>query len=53
MFPDVSGRRENACSMALVSSGAAFQVRNMVKDSPEIIGQTLPVWVRRTTTSTC
>jgi phosphate transport system permease protein len=29
----------------MVSNGAAFQVRKLVLDSPEMIGQTLPIWV--------
>ena len=45
MFSEVTSRRDKRMLYGLVSSGAAFQVRKMVLDSPEIIGQTLPVWV--------
>jgi phosphate transport system permease protein len=45
MFPEVTQRRDKRKLYGLVSSGAAFQVRRMVLDSPEMIGQTLPLWV--------
>jgi phosphate transport system permease protein len=44
-FPDVSGRRDKRMLYSIVSSGASFQLRDMVLTSPDIIGQTLPVWV--------
>ncbi|MFY9942738.1 MAG: phosphate ABC transporter permease PstA [Desulfobacterales bacterium] len=45
MFPDVTSRTEKRMLYGLVSSGAAFEIRKLVLDSPEIIGQTLAVWV--------
>ncbi len=37
-FPDVSGRRERRALNALVSSGAAFQLREMVLADPSLVG---------------
>jgi phosphate transport system permease protein len=45
MFPDVSGRGEKRELYALVSSGAAFRLRNMVMADTTLIGQTKTVWV--------
>jgi phosphate transport system permease protein len=45
MFPEVTTRQDKRMLYGMVSSGAAFQVRKLVLDSPEMIGQTLPVWV--------
>ncbi|MDJ0989348.1 MAG: phosphate ABC transporter permease PstA [Desulfobacterales bacterium] len=45
MFPEVGGRRDKRMLYGMVSSGAAFQLRNMVLDNPEVIGQTLSLWV--------
>ena len=45
MFPDVSGRSDKRMLYRIVSSGASFQLRDMVLTNPDIIGQTLPVWV--------
>ena len=45
MFPDVTARNEKRKLYGLVSSGAAFKVRGMALNSPQTIGQTLPVWV--------
>ena len=45
MFPDVNGRRDKRMLYSIVSSGASFQLREMVLTNPELIGQTLPVWV--------
>jgi phosphate transport system permease protein len=45
MFPEVTARREKRMLYGMVSNGAAFQVRKRVLDSPEMIGQTLPLWV--------
>ena len=45
MFPDVTGRRGKRDLYGLVSSGAAFKLRNMVLKDPDVIGQTLPVWL--------
>ncbi|MBN2242420.1 MAG: phosphate ABC transporter permease PstA [Acidobacteria bacterium] len=45
MFPDVTGRDDRRDLYALVSTGAAFKLRRLALDSPEIIGQTRSVWV--------
>ncbi len=45
MFPEVKSRQDKRMLYRLVSSGASFQIRQMVLDSPEMIGQTLQVWV--------
>jgi phosphate transport system permease protein len=45
MFPGVEGRRDKRMLYSIVSSGASFQLRDMVLTQPDIIGQTLSVWV--------
>ncbi|MFT5390635.1 MAG: phosphate transport system permease protein [Gammaproteobacteria bacterium] len=45
MFPDVKGRRDRRRLNALVSSGAAYDLRAMVLNDPSIIGSTQQVWV--------
>ena len=45
MFPAVSGRRDKRTLYGVVSSGAAFQLRNMVMADPKLIGTTQRVWV--------
>lgn len=45
MFPDVKKRRQKRDLYSLVSSGAAFQLRDMVIEDPSIIGTTQTVWV--------
>ena len=45
MFPDVKNRREKRDLYSIVSSGAAFQLRDMVMADPGIIGKTRTVWV--------
>ncbi|MFZ0612895.1 MAG: DUF3333 domain-containing protein, partial [Desulfobacterales bacterium] len=45
MFPEATGRNEKRELYQLVSSGAAFRLRDMVLRDPDIIGRTLPVWV--------
>jgi phosphate transport system permease protein len=45
MFPDVNGRRDKRMLYGLVSSGAAFQLRNLVLDDPDVIGRTIALWV--------
>jgi phosphate transport system permease protein len=44
-FPDVKNRREKRQLYSIVSSGAAFQIRDMALSKPEVIGKTLRVWV--------
>ncbi len=45
MFPDVSGRRDTRRLYDLASTGAAFQLRNMVMGNPNLINSTVRVWV--------
>ncbi|MDF1592476.1 MAG: phosphate ABC transporter permease PstA [Desulfobacterales bacterium] len=45
MFPDVQGRADKRMLYGLVSSGATYQLRDMVLKKPEIIGKKLSVWV--------
>ena len=45
MFPEVSGRREKRKLWRLASTGADFQLRNMVLADPSLIGTTQQVWV--------
>jgi phosphate transport system permease protein len=44
-FPDVQGRRNKKMLYGMVSSGAAFQLRQMVLEDNSLIGQTRSVWV--------
>jgi len=45
MFPDVKGRQDKRMLYSIVSSGASYQLRDMVLTHPDIIGQTLNIWV--------
>ncbi|MGD8310997.1 MAG: phosphate ABC transporter permease PstA [Gammaproteobacteria bacterium] len=45
MFPKVVSRSERRLLYGLVSSGAAFQLREMVLNDPRLIGTTRQVWV--------
>jgi len=45
MFPAVKERQDKRLLYGIVSSGASFQLRDMVLTHPDIIGQTLKVWV--------
>jgi len=45
LFPAAVGRSEKRELYALVSSGAGFQIRDLVFASPELIGKSVPVWV--------
>jgi len=44
-FPQVTTRRHKRELYALVSSGAAFEVRHRVLEDPGIVGRTLALWV--------
>jgi phosphate transport system permease protein len=44
-FPDVEGRKERRQRSALVSSGSGFVLQQQVRANPDLIGQTLRVWV--------
>ena len=45
MFPDVTARRDKLKLYGIVSSGAAFQLRDMVMANPDLIDSTLRLWV--------
>ncbi|MBE7637216.1 phosphate ABC transporter permease PstA [Sneathiella sp. P13V-1] len=42
-FPDVKGRRDLRVLFGFVSKGAPLQLRDMVLENPDLIGQTIPV----------
>ncbi|MEN8168370.1 MAG: DUF3333 domain-containing protein, partial [Pseudomonadota bacterium] len=44
-FPDVKKRREKRALYSIVSTGAAFQLRDRVLSHPELVGNTTRVWV--------
>jgi phosphate transport system permease protein len=45
MFPEVNSRSDKKALYSLVSNGASFEIRRMVMESPELVGQTLSLWV--------
>jgi len=45
MFPEAKSRGDKRLLYSLVSSGASFQLRDLVLKNPEIIGKTRTVWV--------
>ncbi|MBT2972011.1 MAG: phosphate ABC transporter permease PstA [Candidatus Thiodiazotropha sp. (ex Ctena orbiculata)] len=45
MFPEVTNRREKKVLYSLVSTGASFQLRDMVMQDPALIGTQQSVWV--------
>ena len=45
LFPDISGRQNLRALDGLVSKGAAFELRKMVLNDPELIGTTQSIWV--------
>ncbi len=44
-FPEFGSRKERRQRNALVSSGSGFMLQKMVRSDPDLIGQTLRVWV--------
>ena len=46
MFPQVHSRRDKRTLYGMVSSGAGYQLRDLVLRDPDVIGQTIPVWVK-------
>ncbi|MDA1309012.1 MAG: phosphate ABC transporter permease PstA [Proteobacteria bacterium] len=44
-FPQVTSRKDRKGLYRLVSSGAAFELREKVLQAPELIGQTISIWV--------
>ena len=45
MFPEASGRQEKRQLYRLISIGAEYDLRDYVLDNPELIGQTLDIWL--------
>jgi phosphate transport system permease protein len=45
LFPEVSGRQNRRALEGLVSKGAAFELRKMVMNDPELIGTTQSIWL--------
>ncbi len=45
MFPEVSSRQERRNLYSLVSSGASYQLADLVREHPEYIGNTFRLWV--------
>lgn len=44
-FPDARGRKERRQLYRMVSSGAGFQLQDLVRANPDLIGQTVEMWV--------
>ena len=44
-FPDVTSRGDKRQLYALISSGAAFDVQDVVRENRDTIGQTIQLWV--------
>jgi phosphate transport system permease protein len=44
-FPEVQSRLGKRRLAALVSSGASYRLRRMVEENPDLIGETLDLWV--------
>ena len=45
LFPEVTSRRDKRQLTKIISGGAAFTLRNMVLDNPDLIGQRVSVLV--------
>lgn len=45
LYPQVDNRQDKRLVAKLASTGAAFQLQEMVTGKPELIGSTKPVWV--------
>jgi len=44
-FPEVKNRRDKRMLYKLASTGASFQLRKIVLNDPQIVGQKLSIWV--------
>ncbi len=44
-FPEVSGRSTKRALYSMVSPGAEYQLRKMLAEQPELLGQTQKVWL--------
>lgn len=45
MFPEVTSRSEKKMLNSLISSGAAYDIRKIVLETPKLLGKTVVVWV--------
>jgi phosphate transport system permease protein len=45
-FPEVSGRSDKRSLYRLVSIGAEYDLRDMVMDDPQLVGQQLDLWMQ-------
>lgn len=45
LFPQVQSRQDKRDIVKLISTGAAFNLQQLVMTKPELIGSTLPIWV--------
>lgn len=45
LFPDVKKRRDRRALYQLISSGAAYELRDRVISDPSLVGQTVDVWL--------
>jgi phosphate transport system permease protein len=45
MFPEVTSRSDKRTLYSLASTGASYQLRNMIMEDPSLIGSTISVWV--------
>lgn len=44
-FPDATSRSEKRDLFSMISIGAAFELRDMLAENPELLGQTRAVWL--------
>ena len=45
LFPEVTKRRDRRALNKILSTGASFQLRDMVMSDPELIGTTVSIWL--------
>jgi phosphate transport system permease protein len=45
LFPDVGSRQQKRVLDGMISKGAAFELRKMVMNEPELIGKTQSIWL--------
>lgn len=44
-FPDVSGRREKRSLYSLVSVGGGYQLQDLLRANPQLLGETKSIWL--------
>lgn len=45
MYPEYSTRRQKRDLYSVVSTDSSYRLRQIAMDTPEVIGQTLPIWL--------